>query len=99
MAKGLNNASCLVCGSRESPHRHHIDWNHANNAPSNICILCGRCHVVLHQGGYLSVDELAAIRATVDARDPVRLMRTMAAACDSTRPEHREKAAGQLFLF
>lgn len=35
---------CWGCGSNRA-ERHHIDENTANNAPSNIAVLCRRCHM------------------------------------------------------
>ena len=57
---------CYICGSRENLHRHHIDWHHNHNVPSNIVILCQRCHALIHGGtGYMSLEELTEIRAKV----------------------------------
>jgi hypothetical protein len=67
------NASCYLCNSREHLHRHHIDWDHSNNALSNILLfLCQRCHTEHHKGGYLSAQEFEALRAEIMARDPSR---------------------------
>ena len=35
---------CVECG-KEKAERHHIDGNTTNNDPSNIAILCRRCHM------------------------------------------------------
>lgn len=35
---------CSKCGA-EKAERHHIDANTANNEPSNIEVLCRRCHM------------------------------------------------------
>lgn len=42
---------CARCGYDEelcSLHVHHIDNNHENNDPNNLIVLCGNCHVALH---------------------------------------------------
>jgi 5-methylcytosine-specific restriction endonuclease McrA len=72
MAKIPVNASCHLCGSRDRLHRHHIDWNHHNNTPSNLTLVCQACHVMLHKVGYLDREELDAVRAAAMARDPTR---------------------------
>jgi hypothetical protein len=73
MAKIPVNASCGLCGSPKQLHRHHLDWDHSNNSPSNVVILCQRCHTVLHNKvGYITLEELAAVREQVMARDPSR---------------------------
>lgn len=35
---------CSLCGAPKA-ERHHIDANTANNDPSNIAVLCRRCHM------------------------------------------------------
>lgn len=35
---------CVLCGNARA-ERHHLDENTANNEPSNIVILCRRCHM------------------------------------------------------
>uniref|UniRef100_A0A6M3J879 Putative homing endonuclease n=1 Tax=viral metagenome TaxID=1070528 RepID=A0A6M3J879_9ZZZZ len=35
---------CWLCGS-EPAERHHIDGDTANNSPSNIAIVCRKCHM------------------------------------------------------
>lgn len=39
---------CVICGSTENLHRHHIDENIRNNKPGNITILCKNCHQAVH---------------------------------------------------
>ena len=60
---------CLLCGSTEEPHRHHVDWNHANNANENTVTVCRRCHVELHRVGYISRDEMMSIRKMVELKE------------------------------
>ena len=52
--------SCTNCGAAKA-ERHHRDANTANNDPSNIAILCRRCH--MEEDG-----RLEATRATASAR-------------------------------
>jgi hypothetical protein len=47
-----NIGKCERCGA-ESPERHHVDGNTANNSPSNIRILCRKCHMT--EDGRLAV--------------------------------------------
>ena len=61
----LRSGECFLCRSRENPEEHHIDWNHANDSVRNRVLLCERCHVVLHRGGYVSLAEMLQIRNTV----------------------------------
>lgn len=41
-----NVGPCTRCGAPKA-ERHHIDENTANNDPSNIAILCRRCHMLV----------------------------------------------------
>ena len=46
-ALNLYEHKCVVCGYNEDPRileTHHIDENHNNNDPSNLCLLCPNCH-------------------------------------------------------
>ena len=36
---------CEQCGQRKPTERHHLDGDTGNNDPSNIAILCRRCHM------------------------------------------------------
>ena len=59
---------CFICDFEEIPkdlHKHHVDWNHNNNAPENIVILCKRCHVIIHQTHYVSKDEMLELRKKI----------------------------------
>ncbi|MFC1995596.1 HNH endonuclease signature motif containing protein [Chloroflexota bacterium] len=59
---------CFICGSEESQenlHSHHIDWNHNNNDPDNVVALCKRCHIIIHQTGYASKNEMFELRKKV----------------------------------
>jgi hypothetical protein len=76
---------CYLCGSMQGQHVHHIDWHHEHNARENRITVCQRCHTLLHQVGYLSVEELEAVREQVMTRDPKRFIQ-------------EDSAEGQLWL-
>jgi len=40
----LDGVACLDCG-RPAAHRHHADGDTHNNTPSNVALLCHRCHL------------------------------------------------------
>ena len=61
----IRTKPCWLCGLTKPTHIHHVDWNHKNNVPNNLAILCERCHVEMHTAGYLNNAELAAIRGEV----------------------------------
>jgi 5-methylcytosine-specific restriction endonuclease McrA len=73
--KQRDRRECYVCGSKSNTERHHIDFNHKNNAPSNLMWLCRRCHTQVNQCGYTNREEFGAIRGQVKARDPGRFAR------------------------
>ena len=56
---------CFLCGSKENIEEHHVDWQHRNNRSGNQIPLCKRCHVELHTVGFLSREELEALRLVV----------------------------------
>jgi|ERR1039458_10253671 5-methylcytosine-specific restriction endonuclease McrA len=62
-----NIGPCSVCGSKRA-ERHHRDDNPANNVPSNIAILCRKCH--MREDG-----RLAKISADTTARNKAVLSR------------------------
>lgn len=43
---------CANCGATTNLLHHHIDHNEKNNKPSNIRVLCKRCHERHHERGY-----------------------------------------------
>lgn len=45
-------SSCSVCGVQGRLHVHHLDWDHFNNAPSNLQTLCPSCHRKSHSPNY-----------------------------------------------
>jgi len=45
---------------------HHLNWQHVDDTPSNLVIVCQRCHNILHQVGYLTIQELESIKAKVE---------------------------------
>jgi 5-methylcytosine-specific restriction endonuclease McrA len=65
-------ARCHVCSSPYDVQRHHIDWDHHNNDPLNIVLLCQQCHSIIQSSGYQSREDIDSFRAEVAARDPER---------------------------
>lgn len=69
------DAKCFVCGESEpgEMHRHHWDWNHANNTPGNVKVVCRWCHVEIHRVGFYGLDELEELRVRLGllSRDEV----------------------------
>lgn len=50
--KRKNKMKCEMCGFvPEAPCQmdvHHIDWDHSNNKPDNLQVLCANCHRLEH---------------------------------------------------
>jgi len=44
----LLGGKCEICGSTENLELHHKDRNPKNNDPSNIQLLCRKCHRRIH---------------------------------------------------
>ncbi len=63
---------CYMCGAKGTIHRHHVDWHHNHHDDANIIYLCARCHCELHKVGYLSQEELKAIRVKVIDRESAK---------------------------
>jgi len=46
------NAHCAICGARKGELGglvvHHFNGDHSDDTPSNLVILCRRCHSVIH---------------------------------------------------
>lgn len=43
---------CAKCGSRLNLGIHHIDYDHYNDNPDNLQVLCVSCHCSLHKKAY-----------------------------------------------
>jgi hypothetical protein len=43
---------CANCKSRLNLGIHHIDFDHYNNDPENLTVLCVSCHMSLHKKAY-----------------------------------------------
>lgn len=76
MTRKGRTVECYLCGTFGPVDRHHLDWHHNHNEPSNIILLCPRCHSELHKVGYVSREELNALRQEVKARRPERFAKT-----------------------
>lgn len=55
--KGLPDY-CECCGFTEDLQVHHKDWNHINNDPTNLQMLCKYCHVQARNLGKPLFEEL-----------------------------------------
>lgn len=42
---------CVVCGTEQNLHVHHVDEDKTNNHPSNLVTLCERDHMRVHHSG------------------------------------------------
>lgn len=53
---------CIYCGwvSQKSNECHHLDGNHANNAPSNHAVVDSLCHAYHHLGQRAASERFAA---------------------------------------
>ena len=56
--KKIQREKCLQCGSKLNLGIHHVDFDHYNDDPENLQVLCVSCHMRLHKLAYW-----AAIRA------------------------------------
>lgn len=56
-----NGYECMDCDA-PAVDRHHIDGNHYNDAPSNIVMLCRRCHML--RDGRISSHGPSELKAT-----------------------------------
>lgn len=59
----MDKTTCLRCGYREfngSLHVHHLDYNHYNDTPSNLIVLCSNCHFGLHRNKW-KVEEIGLV--------------------------------------
>jgi hypothetical protein len=48
----IEKTVCSKCGSRINLCIHHIDFDHYNNNPENLQVLCVSCHLSLHKTEY-----------------------------------------------
>lgn len=48
---------CMICGSRNDVHCHHIDGNETNNTPFNLMFLCKFHHSIVHNGKVIFGDD------------------------------------------
>jgi len=60
------SASCYLCRATEHLLVHHLNWEHSDDTPSNLVIVCQRCHTELHKAGYLTAQEMDSIRAKIE---------------------------------
>lgn len=48
----IEKIECAECNSKINLCIHHIDFDHYNNNPDNLQVLCVRCHISLHKSAY-----------------------------------------------
>lgn len=48
----VKKVECASCGGKDNLSIHHIDFDHYNNAPENLRVLCVGCHMSLHKRAY-----------------------------------------------
>jgi hypothetical protein len=48
----IKKESCGSCATRQNLGIHHVDYDHYNNEPSNLTVLCVSCHMSLHKQNY-----------------------------------------------
>jgi len=93
----LGRKECLQCGAIGDLHQHHLDWNHDNNDPSNVVLLCETCHTFIHRdSGYLTRDDILRNRAWIEEQDPNRSRRDRA---ELVRRKQMNRVEGQMDLF
>lgn len=60
IARRLWGARCVICGSYDCIHVHHINGDKQVNTPSNVVPVCERCHNVIHCQKKMSKEELTS---------------------------------------
>jgi hypothetical protein len=45
----IDKTACFFCQKKEKLIVHHLDFNHTNNNPENLVVLCTNCHRRFHQ--------------------------------------------------
>lgn len=50
--KLIRKDRCEICGTKNNLHIHHIDFDHYNNSPDNLQVLCLSHHLSLHKKEY-----------------------------------------------
>jgi len=48
----VEKIECEKCGARDNLGIHHKDFDHFNDEPSNLQVLCVSCHMSLHKQAY-----------------------------------------------
>ena len=48
----ITKVKCSNCGSKLNLAIHHIDYDHYNDEPENLQVLCVSCHISLHKQNY-----------------------------------------------
>lgn len=48
----IDKQKCVTCNITQNLSIHHIDFDHYNNTPENLQVLCVSCHMRLHKLAY-----------------------------------------------
>lgn len=62
---------CFLCGRMKKLQVHHINWHHFDDRAENRIRLCQVCHAALHNYGYMSREEIVALRAKGRSQFPL----------------------------
>lgn len=54
---GIRKNCCACCGSTEKLEVHHVDMNWMNSTPSNLKLLCHKCHSQEHSNIQKKLDS------------------------------------------
>lgn len=66
------SAECVVCGSSENIHTHHINGNENDNRPENRIPLCSMHHRDVHEDGlnHLKDDLVLQFKKQLPEKEP-----------------------------
>ena len=73
---------CVRCGSTKHVDRHHRDKDPTNNRPTNILILCRRCHLGEHKKP-LRISHCAVCEGTIINKPRAALRKICSPFCHS----------------
>jgi 5-methylcytosine-specific restriction endonuclease McrA len=64
----IHGYACVMCGVISvGNHVHHIDKNHKNNDPFNLCPLCSNCHKQAHKIiGSIKMNNSPSVQAMLE---------------------------------
>jgi len=83
---------CAKCSSRLNLGIHHIDFDHYNNEPGNLQVLCLHCHLSLHKTEYWKAKREG--RTPLKSTAPHHWRKAHALNHDLRRRTHRTQETG-----